>query len=203
MTTSANNPAANNPSGNPAQASASLTAFKAYDIRGQLGSEMTEDIAYRIARAYAQHIGADSGAKSVVLGGDIRATSAMLKAALARGLMDSGCNVIDLGMTGTEEIYHAAFTLDVDGGIEVTASHNPMDYNGMKMVRAGSAPVRRRGRLRTRRRHPGGCLFLRPGLNAHASEQASKLGRSVLRPACLAQITVRGCSKLADPWGLA
>jgi phosphomannomutase len=141
MTTSANNPAANIASGNPAQASAPLTAFKAYDIRGQLGSEMTEDIAYRIARAYAQHIGVDSGAKTVVLGGDIRATSAMLKAALARGLMDSGCNVIDLGMTGTEEVYHAAFTLDVDGGIEVTASHNPMDYNGMKLVARGAVPI--------------------------------------------------------------
>jgi phosphomannomutase len=115
----------------------SLTAFKAYDIRGQLGTEMTEDIAYRIARAYAQHI----GAKSVVLGGDIRATSPLLKTALARGLMDSGCSVIDLGMTGTEEVYHAAFTLDVDGGIEVTASHNPMDYNGMKLVARGAVPI--------------------------------------------------------------
>ncbi len=114
-----------------------FTAFKAYDIRGQLGTEMTQDIAYRIARAYAQQI----GAKSVVLGGDIRATSPLLKAALARGLMDSGCNVIDLGMTGTEEVYHAAFTLDVDGGIEVTASHNPMDYNGMKLVARGAVPI--------------------------------------------------------------
>ncbi len=114
-----------------------LSAFKAYDIRGQLGTEMTEDIAYRIARAYALFL----NAKSVVLGGDIRATSPMLKAALARGLMDSGCDVIDLGMTGTEEVYHAAFTLDVDGGIEVTASHNPMDYNGMKLVARGAVPI--------------------------------------------------------------
>lgn len=114
-----------------------LTAFKAYDIRGQLGTEMTEDIAYRIARAYAQFL----NAKKVVLGGDIRQTSPVLKAALARGLMDSGCDVIDLGMTGTEEVYHAAFTLDVDGGIEVSASHNPMDYNGMKLVARGALPI--------------------------------------------------------------
>ena len=118
-------------------AAVNLTAFKAYDVRGQLGTEITEDIAYRIARAYAQHI----GAKKVVLGGDIRATSAALKAALARGLMDSGCDVLDLGMTGTEEVYHAAFTLDVDGGIEVTASHNPLDYNGMKFVARGAVPI--------------------------------------------------------------
>lgn len=114
-----------------------LTCFKAYDIRGRLGDELNEDIAYRIGRAYAQHL----GARRVVVGGDVRLSSASLKQALARGLMDGGADVIDIGMTGTEEVYFAAFHLDVDGGIEVTASHNPMDYNGMKLVRRGAEPI--------------------------------------------------------------
>ncbi|GAB1232702.1 phosphomannomutase/phosphoglucomutase [Ferrigenium sp. UT4] len=114
-----------------------LTCFKAYDIRGKLGEELNEDIAYRIGRAYAQHL----QAKRVVVGGDVRLTSAELKNALANGLMDAGADVIDIGMAGTEEIYFAAFHLDVDGGIEVTASHNPMDYNGMKLVARGAVPI--------------------------------------------------------------
>lgn len=114
-----------------------LTCFKAYDVRGRLGSELNEDIAYRIGRAYAQHL----NAKRVVVGCDIRKSSESLKQALARGLVDAGVDVIDIGMTGTEEIYFAAFHLDVDGGIEVTASHNPMDYNGMKFVGRGAQPI--------------------------------------------------------------
>jgi phosphomannomutase/phosphomannomutase/phosphoglucomutase len=114
-----------------------LNCFKAYDIRGKLGEELNDDIAYRIGRAYAQHL----GAKRVVVGGDVRLTSASLKQALANGLMDGGADVIDIGMVGTEEIYFASFHLDVDGGIEVTASHNPMDYNGMKLVARGAVPI--------------------------------------------------------------
>lgn len=115
-----------------------LTCFKAYDIRGKLGSELNNDIAYRIGRAYGQFLGEG---KTVVVGGDVRLTSEGLKQALAQGLMDSGIDVIDLGMTGTEEVYFATFHLGVDGGIEVTASHNPLDYNGMKLVREGSKPI--------------------------------------------------------------
>lgn len=115
----------------------SLTCFKAYDIRGKLGEELNEEIAYRIGRAYAQHL----AAQCVVVGGDMRNSSEALKQSLAKGLMDAGANVIDIGMTGTEEIYFAAFHLDVDGGIEVTASHNPADYNGMKLVGRGAAPI--------------------------------------------------------------
>lgn len=118
-------------------AAESLTCFKAYDVRGKLGSELNEDIAYRIGRAYAQHL----NAKRVAVGCDIRKSSESLKQALANGLMDAGVDVIDIGMTGTEEIYFAAFHLDVDGGIEVTASHNPMDYNGMKFVGRGALPI--------------------------------------------------------------
>jgi len=114
-----------------------LTCFKAYDIRGQLGEELNEDIAYRIGRAFAELI----NPTSVVLGGDVRETSNELKMALAEGIMDAGADVIDIGMTGTEEVYFAVQHLEVDGGIEVTASHNPIDYNGMKPVREGSRPI--------------------------------------------------------------
>lgn len=116
---------------------AGLSCFKAYDVRGKLGEELNDDIAYRIGRAYAQHL----NARRVVVGGDVRLTSESLKQALASGLMDAGCDVIDLGMTGTEEVYFASFHLDVDGGIEVTASHNPMDYNGLKFVGRGAIPI--------------------------------------------------------------
>ncbi len=114
-----------------------LSCFKAYDIRGQLGSELNEDIAYRIGRATGQFL----AAKTMVVGGDIRLSSEPLKQAVANGLMDAGVDVIDIGMTGTEEIYFAAQHLPVDGAIEVTASHNPMDYNGMKLVRQHARPI--------------------------------------------------------------
>ena len=117
----------------------SFSCFKAYDIRGRLGEELNTDIAYRIGRAYAQFL----DAKTVVVGGDVRETSEELKQALAKGMTDAGCNVIDLGMTGTEQVYFAAFHLDVDGGIEDTASQNPIDLNGMKLVRRDAKPIRR------------------------------------------------------------
>ncbi|MBC7861141.1 MAG: phosphomannomutase CpsG, partial [Burkholderiaceae bacterium] len=79
--------------------------------------------------------------RRVAVGGDIRHSSAALKRALAEGLMDGGADVVDLGMTGTEEVYFAAFHLDVDAAIEVTASHNPIDYNGMKLVKRGAVPI--------------------------------------------------------------
>lgn len=114
-----------------------LTCFKAYDIRGRLGDELNEQIAWRIGRAYAQCL----NARQVVVGGDTRLTSESLKMALAQGLMDAGCDVIDIGLAGTEEIYFSTFYLDTDGGIEVTASHNPIDYNGMKLVGKGAQPI--------------------------------------------------------------
>jgi len=116
---------------------AKLNCFKAYDIRGQLEVELNTDIAYRIGRAFGEHLKPNS----VVVGGDVRLTSEELKSALAEGLMDAGVDVIDIGMTGTEEIYYATKYLGVDGGIEVTASHNPMDYNGMKLVREDAKPI--------------------------------------------------------------
>ena len=114
-----------------------LTCFKAYDIRGQLGTELDEAVAYRIGRAYAEFL----KPKNVVLGGDIRLTSESLKTALSEGIRDAGADVIDIGMVGTEQVYFATSHLQADGGIEVTASHNPIDYNGMKPIREGSRPI--------------------------------------------------------------
>ncbi|SIQ61239.1 phosphomannomutase [Aeromonas sp. RU39B] len=114
-----------------------MSCFKAYDIRGKLGEELDEEVAYRIGRAYAQLL----TPRCVVVGGDVRHSSEALKNALARGLMEGGSDVLDIGLSGTEEIYFATFHLGLDGGIEVTASHNPINYNGMKLVREQSRPI--------------------------------------------------------------
>jgi phosphomannomutase len=114
-----------------------LTCFKAYDIRGQLGTQLNETIVYNIARAFGETL----KPKVIVVGGDARETSESLKLAAAKGLRDAGVDVLDIGMVGTEEIYFATSHLGTDGGIEVTASHNPIDYNGMKLVREGSRPI--------------------------------------------------------------
>lgn len=114
-----------------------LTCFKAYDIRGQLGTQLDNDVAYRIGRAYAQWLKPNT----VVVGGDVRVTSSALKMALANGLRDEGVDVFDIGLCGTEEIYFATFHGNYDGGIMVTASHNPIDYNGMKFVRDNAKPI--------------------------------------------------------------
>ncbi|WP_438863402.1 phosphomannomutase CpsG [Neptunicella sp.] len=114
-----------------------LTCFKAYDIRGELGTELNIDIAKRIGQAFAVQL----APKTVVIGGDIRLSTPELKFALAEGLMSQGVNVIDIGLCGTEEIYFATTYLNVDGGIMITASHNPKNYNGLKLVKAGSQPI--------------------------------------------------------------
>ena len=114
-----------------------LTCFKAYDIRGRVPDELNTDIAYAIGRAYAQVV----APKKVVVGHDIRLSSEEIKAALTEGLIDSGVDVYDIGQCGTEQIYFATFYAEMDGGIAVTASHNPKDYNGMKFVREGSKPI--------------------------------------------------------------
>ncbi|WP_299734206.1 phosphomannomutase CpsG [uncultured Endozoicomonas sp.] len=114
-----------------------LPCFKAYDVRGRLPNELNDDIAYRIGRAYGEFL----KPRDVVVGGDIRLTSESLKHALSEGLRDAGVNVLDIGLSGTEEIYFATFHLGIDGGVQVTASHNPIDYNGMKMVLKGAQPV--------------------------------------------------------------
>ena len=114
-----------------------LTCFKAYDIRGRLGPELNEAVAALIGRAFGQVLAAGE----VVLGQDCRASSASLAGAVSAGLRAAGVTVLDLGLCGTEEVYFATAHLGAAGGIMVTASHNPMDYNGMKLVQAGAAPL--------------------------------------------------------------
>ena len=114
-----------------------ISCFKAYDVRGRVPDQLNEDIAYRIGRAYAEVIKPGK----VVVGHDIRLTSEAIKAALVRGLLEQGVDVYDIGQCGTEEIYFATSHAGMDGGIVVTASHNPKDYNGMKFVRGGSRPI--------------------------------------------------------------
>lgn len=114
-----------------------LACFKAYDIRGRIPDELNEDLAYRIGRAYAALL----QPRRVAVGHDVRLTSPALSAAVAEGLLDGGAAVWDIGLCGTEEIYFAAFHHRLDGGIMITASHNPMDYNGMKLVREQAKPI--------------------------------------------------------------
>ena len=114
-----------------------ITCFKAYDVRGKVPSELNTDIAYRVGRAYAAFI----KPKQVAIGRDARLTSDSLFEALSNGLMDSGVDVLDLGLCGTEAVYFAAFHLQLDGGIMITASHNPADYNGFKFVQHAARPI--------------------------------------------------------------
>jgi phosphomannomutase len=114
-----------------------LPCFKAYDLRGRVPDELNPTIAYRLGLAYA----AQFSPSRVALGRDIRHSSAALLEALALGLNQAGVQVFDIGLCGTEEVYFAAFQPGVDGGIMVTASHNPIDYNGMKLVRGGALPI--------------------------------------------------------------
>ncbi|WP_096084813.1 phosphomannomutase [Agaribacterium haliotis] len=114
-----------------------ITCFKAYDIRGKVPSQLNEDVAYRVGRSTAEFL----NASTIVVGHDVRLTSESLCEALIDGITDAGANVIHIGMGGTEEVYFATFHFEADGGICVTASHNPMDYNGMKLVRENSKPI--------------------------------------------------------------
>jgi len=114
-----------------------ITCFKAYDLRGRIPGELNDGVAYRVARGYAEFL----SPKRVVVGRDIRLSSAGLAEAVCRGLTDSGVDVYDIGVCGTEGVYFATFDGGYDGGIMITASHNPPDYNGMKFVREQSKPI--------------------------------------------------------------
>jgi phosphomannomutase len=114
-----------------------ITCFKAYDVRGRVPEELDEDIAYRIGRGYAAFV----KPRTVAVGRDIRPSSPALTAALTKGLTDSGVDVLDIGVGGTELSYFATFSRKLDGGIMVTASHNPPNYNGMKFVREEAQPI--------------------------------------------------------------
>jgi phosphomannomutase len=140
-----------------------LPSFKAYDIRGKVPEELNPELAAKIGRAFA----AVYALKHVAVGRDIRLSSSALVQSLTAGLREMGVDVLDLGLCGTEEIYHAAFSMEgagVDGGVVVTASHNPADYNGMKLVVKGARPVTGEYGLKEMAR-----LILEDGLPASAA----------------------------------
>ena len=114
-----------------------IACFKAYDIRGKVPSELNNELGYKIGRAFSKL----TQAKKIVIGYDIRKSSLEISEALKNGLTDSGADVIDIGLCGTEMIYFSTPFFDADGGIMITASHNPSEYNGMKFVARGSVPV--------------------------------------------------------------
>jgi len=114
-----------------------LDSFKAYDVRGRIPDEINESLAYDIGRAFAAFV----KPRRVAVGYDIRLSSPALAAAVRRGLLECGSDVLDIGLCGTEGAYFATFAEKLDGGIMVTASHNPPDYNGMKFVREDARPI--------------------------------------------------------------
>ena len=114
-----------------------IDCFKAYDVRGQIPNQLNPDVAYRIGNATAKFL----NAKTIVLGRDIRLSSDELADAVAAGIREAGAEVLDIGLGGTEMVYFATSHLKADGGIMVTASHNPADYNGLKIVREEAKPV--------------------------------------------------------------
>ncbi len=114
-----------------------ITCFKAYDVRGRIPDQLNADVAYRIGNATAEYL----RASRIVVGRDIRLSSAELTDAVCKGIMDAGAEVLDIGLGGTEMVYFATSELAADGGIMVTASHNPADYNGLKLVRQEARPI--------------------------------------------------------------
>lgn len=114
-----------------------IPGFKAYDIRGKVPSELNADLAYKIGRALVKYL----NAKLIIIGHDIRESSEELAEALAKGITDSGSDVIDIGLCGTEMIYFSTPHFNADGGVMITASHNPPEYNGLKFVKEGSKPM--------------------------------------------------------------
>ena len=114
------------------------SCFQTYDIRGEIGVSINQEISYNIGRAVAQHF----KAKNVVIGFDARETSPIFAKAVIQGVLDTGSNVLDIGLAGTEEMYWAVTEFQADAGIEITASHNPINFNGMKIVKSGSRPLK-------------------------------------------------------------
>ena len=114
-----------------------LACFKSYDVRGKLNEELDEKVAYKIGRAAAQTLKIDTG----VVGYDARESSPMLAQAVIKGFQDAGVNVLEIGLAGTEEMYSAVTEFNAGVGIEITASHNPIEYNGMKIVKNSSQPL--------------------------------------------------------------
>ncbi len=166
-----------------------LSSFKNNDIRGIIGSQINEPFAYRLGKAFGEYL-LSGNAKTpsawhpVVIGRDNRETSLSLQEAITAGLIESGISVIDLGMTGTEEVYFATRHLKAIGGIQITASHNPINYNGMKLVGADASPISKNSGLDKIKRR---IKVLNQELNAdspivHVQSNNSCISTSILAP---------------------
>lgn len=166
-----------------------LSCFKNNDIRGIIGSQINEPFAYLLGKAFGEYL-LSGNAKTpsawhpVVIGRDNRETSLSLQEAITAGLIESGISVIDLGMTGTEEVYFATRHLKAIGGIQITASHNPINYNGMKLVGADASPISKNSGLDKIKRR---IKVLNQELNAdspivHVQSNNSCISTSILAP---------------------
>ncbi|HEY5665892.1 MAG TPA: phosphomannomutase, partial [Gammaproteobacteria bacterium] len=179
-----------------------IDCFKAYDIRGQIPNELNADICYRIGNATGQFL----GAKTVVVGRDMRLTSEEFANAVIRGLVDAGVEVLDIGLCGTEMVYFGTMHLEADGGIMVTASHNPADYNGLKLVReaakpisadTGLADIRRLAESDDRLLAAGGKRTTADVFEAYIEHLLSYVDASNLRPLKLVVNPGNGCAAIA------
>ncbi|MEW6594581.1 MAG: phosphomannomutase [Thermodesulfobacteriota bacterium] len=168
-----------------------LPCFKAYDVRGRVPDELDAGLAFRIGQAVATYL----SPRQVVIGHDIRLSSPALAYALGQGFLEAGVDVLDLGLCGTEEIYFATFHLGAEGGIIVTASHNPADYNGMKFVREASQPISGDSGLKEIERLAAEGQRItapRPGIRTSVDTKAAYLDHllSYIDPAKLKPLTI-------------
>jgi phosphomannomutase len=115
--------------------------FKAYDIRGVYPDTINEELAYKIAQAYIHFINPEGKKLNIVMGRDVRTSGPQLSEAMKKGILDCGCNVIEIGLASTDMMYFAVANYGYDGGLQITASHNPREFNGVKMVRKGAVPI--------------------------------------------------------------
>ena len=179
-----------------------IDSFKAYDIRGQIPGQLNPDICYRIGNATAEFL----DAKRVVVGRDMRLSSEEFADAVARGLEEAGVEVLDIGLCGTETVYFATMHLEADGGIMITASHNPADYNGLKLVReaakpisadTGLAEIRKLAEADERRSVPGGKRTGVDVFEAYIQHMLGYVDSSRLEPLKLVVNAGNGCAGIA------
>lgn len=182
--------------------SVSIDAFKAYDIRGQIPNQLNPDICYRIGNATAAFL----GARRVVVGRDMRLSSNEFADAVISGLVEAGVEVLDIGLCGTEMVYFGVMHLKADGGIMVTASHNPADYNGLKLVREEARPISAdtglsdiRGLAESDERHtgPDGRREETEIFDAYIQHMLSYVDVSELKPLKLVVDAGNGCAGIA------
>lgn len=180
-----------------------ITCFKAYDIRGQIPNELNADVCYRIGNATAKFL----GARSILVGRDMRLTSDEFADAVIRGLVEAGVEVLDIGMCGTEMVYFGVTNLQADGGIMVTASHNPADYNGLKLVReearpisadTGLAEIRSIAESDERLQVDGGVTKSVDLLDRYIDHMMSYVDRARLKPLKLVVNAGNGCAGIAS-----